>query len=342
MSVSNFQSNGMLTLNPAPAGQLTLLSNTTSAGASGLFFNSGSRTFVGTPGTARNSVAGINLKGQNLVITGGLFVNNGFVADSSPSQGSIIVDYNSLYKGAGTNFVNVITQNGGRVQAGNSPGLSSNGALTIGPGGTQNFNWEINDARGVAGPSGATGTLVSGWSVLAAQKIFNPLTGQTTTGNLTWTASSAPGNQFSFALFTLLNPSPVGTDNFGKMDDWFNPSEGGPAPPYGNFGVHDGDFGYAWPVITFAGTYTGPTDSATLTADTLFDFSQFQNTIPANGTFSMAFQGARGRRRRDRLGVFGAGAGDAGVGQLGGAWPRLVGTPPAGEGRKGGCVSGSA
>ena len=78
------------------------------------------------------------------------------------------------------------------------------------------------------------------------------------------------------------------------MDDWFNPSEGGPAPPYGNFGVHDGDFGYAWPVITFAGTYTGPTDSATLTADTLFDFSQFQNTIPANGTFSMAFQAHAG------------------------------------------------
>jgi hypothetical protein len=57
-------------------------------------------------------VAGVDQHGQNLVIAGGLFVNNGFVADSNSTPGSVIVDVGALYKGAGTNFVPIVTQNG--------------------------------------------------------------------------------------------------------------------------------------------------------------------------------------------------------------------------------------
>ena len=86
------------------------------------------------------------------------------------------------------------------------------------------------------------------------------------TGNLTWTASSTAGNQFQMALFTLMNPSTVGQENFGQMADF------------------DPHLQYMWPFITYQGTYAGPLDSATLTADTLFDTSQFLNTIPPTAT----------------------------------------------------------
>jgi hypothetical protein len=284
--VSNFQSYGLMNMTPAPTGQLTLITN---RGNSPLAFNGGSRTFIGTPATATASpaVTGVDLHGQNLVISGGLFVNNGFVADSA-SGGSIIVDYGAVYKGAGTTFVPVITQNGGRVQAGNSPGAAPFGSLIIGPGAVNNFSWEINDARGVGGPGGPTGTLVKGWSQYQSKIQTDPF-GNTTTGNLTWTASSTPGNQFQFQMATLLAPSPVGTDNYGKMDNFHNPADG-PSAPNDAF---DGDFSFVWPVITFEGTYSGPTDSPTLTADTLIDtsgfgFGGFAN-VHSQGTFTMAY-----------------------------------------------------
>ena len=43
----------------------------------------------------------------------------------------------------------IVTQNGGKIQAGNSPGISQFGSLVIGPGAINNFGWQINDA----GPS---------------------------------------------------------------------------------------------------------------------------------------------------------------------------------------------
>ena len=224
-------------------------------------------------------MAGIDLEGKNLVIAGGLFVNNGYVSDfSGGTKGSIIVDYGSLYKGAGSTGVSIVTQNGGRVQAGNSPGFAQNASLTVGPGAFNAFNWEINDAgpsptfpstTGVGGPSANAANQVSGWSqeqaIITSQGPGQPLT----TGDLTWTASSTAGNQFQLALFTLMNPSTVGQENFGQMAD-FDP-------------LHS----YMWPFLTYAGTYTGPPDSATLTADTLFDTSQFLNST-TGGTFSLA------------------------------------------------------
>ena len=47
---------------------------------------------------------------------------------------------------------------------------------------------------------------------------------------------------------------------------------------------------YDWPFLTYAGTYSGPTDSATLTADTLFDTSQFINSMMPGSTFSLALE----------------------------------------------------
>lgn len=134
--------------------------------------------------------------------------------------------------------------------------------------------WQINDAK-MAGPANVVANgdgTISGWGDLRAGKLTNPVTRQVSSGNLTWNAAPTPGNQLRLALQTLIDPTPQGDDNPGPMSG-FNP-----AKPY------------TWPVIYYQGTYNGPTDSATLTADTLFDTSEFQN--PINGTFSLQFDAA--------------------------------------------------
>src|SRR5206468_921696 len=65
---------------PTPFAGRTQLTNT---GTSQLFFNGGSRTFVGTPATANNPTAAVDLNGKNATVAGGLFVNNGIVVDNS-------------------------------------------------------------------------------------------------------------------------------------------------------------------------------------------------------------------------------------------------------------------
>jgi fibronectin-binding autotransporter adhesin len=260
VTVSDFQSYGTLTLNPAAVGSgpPTLLSNT---GSSPLYFNGGSRTFIGSPATASQNVAGVNLGGRNLVIAGGLFVNNGFVADSTGTPGSVIVDFGALYKGAGTNFVNVITQNGGKVQAGNSPGSMGFGRFVFGPGGINNYVFAIDDATGAAGPSPDALGHVSGWGLVKAVKQqFGPTTSN---GDFVWTAT--PSDKLLFAIDTLINPTTVGTDVPGMMAN-FDPNRP-----------------YAWPAVRWAGTYSGPTHVAMMDAATSFDTSGFRN--PVAGTF---------------------------------------------------------
>ncbi len=271
LNVANFQSYGTLTLTPNTTSAPTVFTNT---GNSPLGFNGGSRTFIGTPGTAdptgQNVLAYIDLHGQNAVVTGGLFVNNGGVFDTSAAgTATVIADFGSLVKGSGFYQNTVKTQNGGKFQTGNCPGSSQFGFLVLGPGGIQNFNWQINDATGAAGPGDglAAGTPVSGWSVMHAVSIVPPLGHTISTGNMTWTATSTPGNQFQIALETLLNPTPIGTDNPGVMDN-FDPTQP-----------------YVWPFVTYAGTFSGPTDSATLTKDTAFDTSVFMNAY--QGSFSI-------------------------------------------------------
>ena len=265
VNVSDFQSYGTLTLNPAAvgSGQQTLLTNT---GTSAMFFNGGSRTFIGTPQTATSGgqptfVAGMDLEGKNLVVAGGLFVNNGFVSDFSATKGSIIVDFGALYKGAGFTGVNVVTQNGGKVQAGNSPGSASFGKFVFGPGGVSNYVFAIDDARGTAGPSPDALGHVSGWGLINA--VQQAVGSTTTPGDFTWTAT--PSDKLTFAIDTLVNPTTVGTDIAGSMAD-FDPMAA-----------------YSWPAVRWTGTYSGPTDPMTLDAATTFDTSGIVN--PIAGTF---------------------------------------------------------
>ena len=71
VNVANFQTDGVVTINPATvSGQFSLLTN---VGATVLSFNSGSRTFIGTTATAANLVAGMDLHGQNAVSEGFVF-----------------------------------------------------------------------------------------------------------------------------------------------------------------------------------------------------------------------------------------------------------------------------
>jgi fibronectin-binding autotransporter adhesin len=267
VNAADFQSYGTLTLNPAVVGSMTF-TEMVNTGSSPLYFNGGSRTFIGTAATANLNgsptfVAGIDLHGNNAVIAGGLFVNNGFVVDLSTggTPGSMIIDYGALYKGAGYTGVNVITQNGGKVQAGNSPGTASFGRFVFGPGGVSNYVFAIDDATGTAGPSPDAAGHVSGWGLVKA--IQQSVRSVKSSGDFTWTAT--PADKLTVAIDTLVNPTMVGTDVAGAMAD-FNPNSA-----------------YSWPAARWAGTYSGPTNAASLDAATSFDTSGFVN--PVSGTF---------------------------------------------------------
>ena len=277
VNVADFQTYGTLTLNPAVvgSGQFTLLINT---GISPLFFNGGSRTFLGTPQTAGppnnpNFVAGIDLNGKNAVVAGGLFVNNGFVVDGGAAgTATIVADFGSLVKGAGFFQNGVVTINGGKFQAGNSPGAAAFGRFVLGPGGVNNYVFAIDDATGTAGPSPDALGHVSGWGLVTVGRVFNSAQHVTTPGDFTWTAT--PGSRLTVSLDTLVNPTTVGADLPGLMDHF------DPALPYN------------WPAVQWAGSYTGPTDPAALDAATAFDTGGFQN--PIAGTFGWSLdQGDR-------------------------------------------------
>jgi fibronectin-binding autotransporter adhesin len=276
VNAANFQSYGTLTL--APGVSSSLATWLTNLGSAPLGFNGGSRTFIGTPQTAGQNLALVDLHGQNAIVAGGLFVNNGFVGDSTASGATVIADYGALVKGAGTFANAVVTQNGGKFQAGNSPGIARFGQLVLGPGGTQAFNWQINNATGVPGPPPDANNQVSGWGLLSSEKLVDPFTGLTSTGDLTWTSTTAAGTQFNMALQTLINPITVGQDTQGAMAN-FNASN----PPGGQ---------YLWKFVSWQGTYTGPTGDAALSNTVLFDASNFVNPIDAAGKFSLHYNGA--------------------------------------------------
>jgi hypothetical protein len=92
---------------------------------------------------------------------------------------------------------------------------------------------------------------------------------------MNWTASSTPGSQFNLSFQTLINPITVGQDTQGAMANFNNQQA------------------YMWKFIGWQGTYTGPTDDATLTSTALFDTSNFVNPIdPTNGKFSLHYNAA--------------------------------------------------
>jgi autotransporter-associated beta strand protein len=263
VNAASFQSFGTLTLNPGSGANPTQLTN---LGASPLGFNGGSRTFISIPAHAGSFDAGIDLHGQNVIVAGGLFVNNGYVVDSvGAGTKTVIADFGSLVKGAGFYQNSVQTVNGGKFQSGNSPGQASFGSFTFGPGGVSNYVFDINNALGTAGPRPDANGQVSGWGLVkAVQQSTN--TG-TTTGNFAWTATAA--DKLNVSLDTLINPTTSGTEPTGVMAN-FDPSKP-----------------YSWLAASWAGSYSGPTDPAALNAATAFDSSGFQN--PVAGGFGWSF-----------------------------------------------------
>jgi autotransporter-associated beta strand protein/T5SS/PEP-CTERM-associated repeat protein len=283
-SVVDFQSYGTLTINPGTItedySQTTLMTN---AGTSPLYFNGGSRTFVGTPATAvfppnwpdvtlrgtPTFVAGIDLNGKNAVVAGGLFVNNGYVEDSSngfSGTATVVADFGSLVKGAGFFQNTVQTINGGKFQAGNSPGTATFGKFVLGPGGVASYVLSIDDATGAAGPTPDALGHVSGWGLVrvGAPEVLARRSGAS--GDFTWTAT--PADKLLVSLETLVNPTTVGVDVPGLMDH-FDPTRP-----------------YVWPAVEWTGSYAGPADEATLEASTAFDTSGFAN--PIAGRFGWA------------------------------------------------------
>jgi hypothetical protein len=258
--------------------QTTLVTNT---GTSPLAFNGGSRTFLGTPATAvfpsnwpdvslrgtPTFVAGIDFNGKNAVVAGGLFVNNGYVEDSTngfTGTATVVADFGSLVKGAGFFQNTVQTVNGGKFQAGNSPGSASFGRFVLGPGGVNNYLFAIDDATGAAGPTPDAAGHVSGWGLVKA--IVHDTGAATTPGDFTWSATAV--DKLLVSLQTLVNPTTVGVDVPGLMDH-FDPTRS-----------------YVWPAVEWTGAYAGPADDATLDASTTFDTSGFAN--PVAGRFGWA------------------------------------------------------
>jgi autotransporter-associated beta strand protein len=286
VGVADFQTYGTLTISPATVtenfSQTTLMTN---VGTSPLYFNGGSRTIVGTPATAifpsnwpdaslrglPTFVAGVDLNGKNAVVAGGLFVNNGYVEDSSNNfQGTatLVADFGSLVKGAGYFQNTVQTINGGKFQAGNSPGKATFGKFVFGPGGVSNYVFAIDNATGAAGPSPDAAGHVSGWSLV---KVVGPAAAVRGPANEDFVWTATPADKLTIAIETLLNPTTVGTDIAGPMDH-FDPT-----------------LPFSWPAVDWTGTYAGPADAAMLDASTAFDTSGFANSVA--GSFGWALDG---------------------------------------------------
>jgi hypothetical protein len=153
-------------------------------------------------------------------------------------------------------------------------GIVHFGQITVGPTGLDNLGWQIDNAQGVPGPVPDSNNQVSGWTIIRVEK-QKP----TDTGNLIWAATSAPGSQFNMALQTLLNPTTVGNDIQGPMDGFHHQIGSTNNPPNGN----DGDQTFFWPLFSWTGTYSGPTDDTSLTSTVLLDTTNFVNPHP--GTF---------------------------------------------------------
>ena len=141
--------------------------------------------------------------------------------------------------------------------------------LTLGPGGTTAFNWQIDIATGTAGPLPDANNQVSGWSLISSERYIDPFEGLIHDGNLTWNAASVAGAQFNLSLQTLINPTTVGNDVPGNMAN-FDPQQT-----------------YFWRFVQWQGSYTGPTDDTVLTSTVLFDMANFTNPIAPNGSFSL-------------------------------------------------------
>src|SRR5207253_283211 len=133
-------------------------------------------------------------------------VNNGFVFDGGAAgTATVVADFGSLVKGAGFFQNGVVTINGGKFQAGNSPGSASFGRFVLGPGGVNSYVFAIDDATGTAGPSPDALGRVSGWGLVTVGRVVNLSHTVTTPGDFIWTAT--PNSRLTVALDTLVNPT---------------------------------------------------------------------------------------------------------------------------------------
>ena len=149
--------------------------------------------------TATGSVAKIDLGGQNLVVAGGLLVNNGGAGFETDGilNGTVVVDYGGRAKGAGY-YHDVVTQNGGVFSPGNSPGSTPVGTARVAPGGILDI--AIDSADGTAGAA-------PGWGLVKA-----------VSGLRLYATPTHP------QIITLTTELPGDTDTPGPMAD-FDPTE---------------------------------------------------------------------------------------------------------------------
>jgi autotransporter-associated beta strand protein len=263
-NLSDFQTYGLMNLAAGPSP--TSPTQITNVGTTPLYFNGGSRTFI-SDAAHIGGPAYVDLHGQDAIVAGGLFVNNGAMFDSQGSPAghhNLIADYGATIKGAGAFQFTPVTQNGGKFSPGNSPGAASFGEFKVGQGGVSNYVFQIDDATGAAGPSPDAQGHVSGWGLAKAVPQIGPVP---TSGNFVWAADSA--HPLAVAIDTLVNPTTVGTDIAGPMAN-FDPS-----------------LAYSWTAVEWTGSYTGPTNAAVLNASTAFDTSGIVNGF--SGSFGWDF-----------------------------------------------------
>ena len=121
-------------------------------------------------------------------------MNNGYVEDSfngfsGPS--TVVADFDSLVKANGFFQKTVIAQNGGKFQAGNSPGPVTVGKFLLGPAGVCNYVFAIDNAAGAVGLNPDVNAHVSGWGLV---KVGEPPVidrGLSTSSDFVWTDTPA-------------------------------------------------------------------------------------------------------------------------------------------------------
>ena len=209
--VTGFHSYGVLKLDPGSfdgtSGGYTTLTN---LGTSELYLDDGSRTFVSSTTALPVLNAIVDLHGNDAEVLGGLFVNNGYVIDTTSGGHRVVSDAGSLAKGAG--FYQTVPQtiNNGMFASGNSPGRVTVDSFAFGPDDVSNYNFVISDATGTAGPTPDAVGHVDGWNFI------NDL------GDLAFAADA--DHKLTVNLQTMLNPATAGDDTPGAMAN-FDPAQ---------------------------------------------------------------------------------------------------------------------
>jgi hypothetical protein len=203
---------------------------------------------------------------------------NEAAADSGPVQSvepplagqPVPADFGSAVKGTAP------PAGWGKASSRNNPSghcgpCGSFGSFTFGPGGVTNYNWQIDDPGpsstfpNAPGHAGGTSSVFGqpdyGWNLIPVIRVGPQ------PGNFFWTATTA--SPLTVILQTLTGQTTVGNDVLGPMQNFDNTQN------------------YSWQFVTWAGNYTGPTDTATLNSETIFDMysGPFANSLSSTAKF---------------------------------------------------------